>query len=47
MSRFSLINFFLPKFLVDVNLENTDGKGNATKKGVRRSRDTESAHHYT
>ena len=30
MSRFSLINFFLPKFLLDVNLENTDGKGNAT-----------------
>ena len=30
MSRFSLINFFLPKFLLDVNLEITDGKGNAT-----------------
>ena len=27
---FSLINFFLPKFLLDVNLEITDGKGNAT-----------------
>ncbi len=30
MSQFSLINFFLPKFLLDVNLENTDGKGNIT-----------------
>ena len=30
MSRFSLINFFLPKFLLDGNLEITDGKGNAT-----------------
>ncbi len=29
-SRFSLINFFLLKFLLDVNLEITDGKGNAT-----------------
>ena len=30
MSRFSLINFLLPKFLLDGNLEITDGKGNAT-----------------
>ncbi len=30
MSRFSLINFFLPKFLLDGNLEITDGKGNAS-----------------
>ncbi len=30
MSRFSLINFFLPKFLLDVNLEITDWKGNDT-----------------
>jgi hypothetical protein len=30
MSRFSLINFCLPKFLLDGNLEITDGKGNTT-----------------
>jgi hypothetical protein len=30
MSRFSLFNFFLPTFLLDGNLEITDGKGNAT-----------------
>ena len=29
-SHISLINFFLPKFLLDGNLEITDGKGNAT-----------------
>jgi hypothetical protein len=39
MSRFSLINFFLPKFLLDGNLEITDGK--------RRSRDTEATYHCT
>jgi hypothetical protein len=45
MSRFSLINFFLPKFLLDGNLEINDGKGNV--KGVRRSRVTEGVYHCT